>query len=127
MAGTFLSRIESINGDVASDTFERIVAETTTDADRQEGVITLKRAARIQKSAAAVAAGHAATKIMLTRNIAYRLHASHALGNVHEIIAARIETFRNEGHPDAALPTPAGVVTEIARLDREASERGMAA
>ncbi len=127
LAGTFLSRIESIDGDITADAFDKLVAETTADADKAEGIITLKRARRIQTSAADVAAGNAATKIMLTRNIAYRLRASHALGNVHEIIGARIEAFRNEGHPDAALPTPSDVVTEIARLDREASERAIAA
>lgn len=127
MAGTFLSRIESISGDVAFDVFECIVAETTADADKAEGVITLKRARKVQTSAADVAAGNAATRVMLARNIAYRIQSAQALGNVHEIIAARIETFRNEGHPDAALPSASDVVKEIARLDREASERAIAA
>jgi len=127
LAGTFLSRIESINGDVTAAAFDKLVTETTADADKAEGVITLKRAAKIQTTATDVAAGNAATKIMLTRNIAYRIQSAQALGNVHEIIGARIEAFRNEGHPEAALPTPSDVVTEIARLDREASERAMAA
>jgi len=127
LAGTFLSRIESINGDVTADVFDKLVTETTADADRQEGVITLTRAAKIQTSAADIAAGHASTRIMLARNIAYRVRGAQALGNVHEIIAARIEIFRNEGHPEAALPTPSDVVREIAGIGREASERAMAA
>ena len=90
-------------------------------------LVHAKRARKIQTSADDVAAGNAATKVMLTRNIAYRMRAAQALGNAHEMIAACIETFRAEGHPVAALPTSSDVVTEIARLDREASERAMAA
>jgi hypothetical protein len=127
LAGTFLSRIETVSGNITADVFDRLVTETTADADKAEGIITLKRARKLQTSAADVAAGNAATRVMLTRNVAYRVRGAQALGNVHEIIAERIETFRNEGHPEAALPTPSDVVKEIARLDREASERAVAA
>jgi hypothetical protein len=126
LAGTFLSRIELTSGDISPEAFERFVSETTDAADRQEGVITLKRVKKIQKSAADVAAAHAATKIMLTRNIACRIRRAQALGKVHELIARQIDIIRTEGHPEAALPTPTGVVAELARLGRQAADREIA-
>lgn len=127
LAGTFLSRIEAVDDkgkpNIFETVFDEIVDETLKEADKAEGIMTLKRAAKIQKSAADEATGHAATQIMLTRNVARRIRSAQALGKVHEVIAHHIETLRNEGHPEAALPTPSGIVAEIARLDREARER----
>lgn len=121
MAGTFLGRIESIGGDVLPDVFEHIVAETTADADKAEGVITLKRAARIQKSAESEKLGFMATRVMLSLNIAKRIRNAQALGKVHEHIAIEIERLRADGHAEDALPKPAHVVRSIASLDRAAA------
>lgn len=121
MAGTFLARIESIGGDVLPDVFERIVAETTADADKAEGVITLKRAARMQKSAASEKPGFMATRVMLSLNIAKRIRNAQALGKAHEHIAIEIERLRADGHLEDALPKPAHVVRSIASLDRAAA------
>jgi len=83
----------------------------------------LNRAAKIQKSAADVAAGHAATQIMLTRNLARRIWGASAIGTVYDVIAQRIETLRAEEHPEAALPTSEDVVKEIDRIDRDSAKR----
>lgn len=124
MAGTFLARIESIGNDVLPkdfpEVFERIVLETTADADKAEGIITLKRAAKLQQTAKSQKFGFMATRVMLSLSIAKRIRNAQALGKVHEHIAIEIERLRADGHPEDALPKPAHVVRSIASLDRAA-------
>jgi hypothetical protein len=112
LVGTFLDRIESIEGAILPETFDRIVAETGRDADEAEGIVTLKRALKLQRSAADEAVGHAATKTMLTHNIALRVRNALA----HEIIEQQIASLRAANYPEAALPTRSEVVSEISRL-----------
>ncbi|WP_157038832.1 hypothetical protein [Rhodopseudomonas palustris] len=118
LAGTFLSRIETVSGDISGDGFERLVAETTADADRQEGIIILKRAAKVQRNAADEAAGHAEVRRIITRNIAY--HVLHSAKrdplSINRMIEQRIASLRADGHPEAAMPLLRGVLADLFQM-----------
>ncbi|NEW98625.1 hypothetical protein DY467_17755 [Rhodopseudomonas sp. BR0G17] len=58
----------------------------------------------------------AATRTMLTRNVAHRIRRAPAVGKISEVIERYVGSMRGEGHPEAALPTPSDVVAEIARM-----------
>jgi hypothetical protein len=85
LAGTFLSRIEAVadfdKPDLFATEFDKIVDETLDAADARERVITSKRARKILDTE-----GHAATRIMLARNVAYRVRSAQALGRASETI-----------------------------------------
>jgi hypothetical protein len=132
LAGTFLSKIEA-NVDPGDgygwDEVKAWAMEAGTEDQpgddeflRSDG--PLER--REPLSPEAMAECHAATEVMLTRDIACRVRSAQALGKAHQFIAAEIDRHRENGHPVAALPTSMGIVKEIARLDREAVERDAA-
>jgi len=58
----------------------------------------------------------AATRTMLTRNVALRIRRAPAVGKISDVIERYVGSMRGEGHPEAALPTPSDVVAEIARM-----------
>lgn len=119
LAGTFLCRIESISGPVTADLFDKLVAETTADADHREGIITRKRVAKVQRNATSDADRHAEIRRIITRNIAYHvLQAAerHSPSSINSMIEQRIASLRADGHPEAAMPIRRGVLAALSQL-----------